>query len=226
MKRYPIPPAPPDRLPREGETICKTPARKADYKIDPETGCWEWQKALHPKSGYPAAINLGKPHRVYYERAYGPVPADHDVHHKCWNRTCVNPEHLEAMHNRMHDVVTFLHSKGRDLDFVRQVRAEGRKPGARVQEVADRYGLAHVQVQNWWHGIAWGDLLGDGPVITPPNDCLNCGKVVEGTRRDKKFCDMKCYRSWYHAQRRAGHASVVVRNQSGRTHALSETEAS
>lgn len=39
-------------------------------------------------------------HRVAYELAYGPLPADSrhfHVHHTCGNRGCVNPEHLRLM---------------------------------------------------------------------------------------------------------------------------------
>jgi hypothetical protein len=36
-------------------------------------------------------------HRVAWEKAYGPIPEGHVVHHVCQNRSCVNPEHLQVM---------------------------------------------------------------------------------------------------------------------------------
>jgi len=34
-------------------------------------------------------------HRDAYEKAYGPVSKEYDIHHLCTNRNCINPEHLE-----------------------------------------------------------------------------------------------------------------------------------
>lgn len=33
-------------------------------------------------------------HRVAYQIAYGPIPSEIQIDHKCRNRKCVNPEHL------------------------------------------------------------------------------------------------------------------------------------
>ena len=70
-----------------------------EYIVDATTGCWTWQRSCQP-SGYghlyvDGAIKLA--HRVYYERAYGPVPDGLEIDHTCSNRKCVNPEHLEAV---------------------------------------------------------------------------------------------------------------------------------
>jgi hypothetical protein len=36
-------------------------------------------------------------YREAFAAAYGPVPKEHIVHHKCQNRRCKNPEHLVAL---------------------------------------------------------------------------------------------------------------------------------
>lgn len=69
-----------------------------------KTPCWNWTGQLqkgswHSKGGYGRIKVFGKTllaHRVAYALAYGEVPDNHDVDHKCNNRRCVNPDHLEA----------------------------------------------------------------------------------------------------------------------------------
>lgn len=81
--------------------------------------CHEWIGMRNPVSGYGKiweqtngqrtdASKRGRllqAHRVAYEIAYGPLPLDGvrwHVHHKCGNKGCVNPRHLELLENRVH----------------------------------------------------------------------------------------------------------------------------
>jgi len=41
-------------------------------------------------------------HRMYYEYYKGEIPYGMVVHHKCRNKACVNPDHLELMTDRRH----------------------------------------------------------------------------------------------------------------------------
>ena len=59
------------------------------------TPCWIWQGGLNEK-GYGRAWG-GMAHRRYYVERYGPIPADLTVDHLCRVRSCVNPQHLEAV---------------------------------------------------------------------------------------------------------------------------------
>lgn len=69
-----------------------------------DNDCWVWQRNTL-KSGYgqisyklPGRISkTAYTHRVAYELWKGPIPSGKQVDHLCRNRSCCNPEHLEAV---------------------------------------------------------------------------------------------------------------------------------
>lgn len=67
-----------------------------------EDGCWLWTGYVNP-DGYGAFGFNGKTqpaHRVSYELFYSSIPGSMVVHHRCCNRRCVNPRHLEIRTRR------------------------------------------------------------------------------------------------------------------------------
>lgn len=73
-------------------------------RIDPqESGCWNWDAPTN--TGYGSFRYKGKSstaHRASYLIFIGQIPENHDVHHKCENRICVYPGHLELLTQNIH----------------------------------------------------------------------------------------------------------------------------
>lgn len=70
-----------------------------EKKIDRTGSCWNWTAGTS-NDGYGRFSVGGYPeyaHRVAYALWVGEIPSDMVVHHKCKNKLCVNPEHLEAV---------------------------------------------------------------------------------------------------------------------------------
>jgi hypothetical protein len=110
-----------------------------------DTGrCIQWQGYIKP-NGYgqahrsrPEARALGLPtavyaHRLAWERNHGPIPGGFDVHHRCGNRACVNPDHLELLtrleHHREHAENRTMCKMGRHewTDDVIYISPDGRR---------------------------------------------------------------------------------------------------
>ncbi len=66
---------------------------------DTLTDCWNWIGST-TKGGYGTANNQGiktTAHRLIYWVFNGDIAKGHDIHHKCENPLCVNPEHLQSI---------------------------------------------------------------------------------------------------------------------------------
>jgi hypothetical protein len=82
------------------------------FKINQETGCWEWTAST--TKGYGTIKIRGakkSAHRISYELYVGPI-GSLQVCHKCDNPICVNPKHLflGTQKDNIHDMI----AKGRD----------------------------------------------------------------------------------------------------------------
>lgn len=70
----------------------------AKVRVD-NFGCWEWLGSKAP-NGYTRFWwngRKGLAHRFAYETFIGPIPEGLEIDHKCRNRGCVNPDHLDLV---------------------------------------------------------------------------------------------------------------------------------
>lgn len=77
---------------------------------DSDDQCWEWQ-GNKGSTGYGLVYNkFGRirAHRIAYELEVGSIDVDKEIHHKCENKLCVNPYHLQQLTRKEH--ATFGHN--------------------------------------------------------------------------------------------------------------------
>lgn len=86
--------------------------------FEPSCGCWLWGGEVR-RTGYGAVAIWGPKknrrfvwrrrlaaHRVSYELHVGPIPDGVELDHRCRNRGCVNPDHLQPLTHDEHVAVT------------------------------------------------------------------------------------------------------------------------
>jgi hypothetical protein len=72
---------------------------KSSVKVD-ENGCWLYQGRICKTTGYANHHNKWI-HRASYEIFKGPIPEGLQIDHLCMVRSCVNPDHLEAVTHKV-----------------------------------------------------------------------------------------------------------------------------
>lgn len=77
------------------------------YIPEPMSGCWLWTASIHKNTGYGQIGQSGgrglrpiEAHRAAWQLYRGEIPIGFDIDHRCRNRSCVNPDHLEPKTRR------------------------------------------------------------------------------------------------------------------------------
>lgn len=69
-------------------------------KVDFSGPCWEWTASRNPEGYGRFGVRHREArlaHRVAWELLVGPIPEGLCLDHLCRNKSCVNPDHLEAV---------------------------------------------------------------------------------------------------------------------------------
>lgn len=183
----------------------------AGHAVD-ENGCWIWQGRKDP-AGYGLLTRqrvTQRAHRVYFAAAYGEdaLPTGWAVHHVCEVKSCVNPDHLEAMPLHVH---MWHHQVERKRTLTDDERGEIRRlaedPRRPIREIAAQFGIS----QSYAEYIANGQRYNERgePALTYPRVCPGCGTEFEGRRRQARFCSKRCRVNFNSRQRRARAKNVA-----------------
>jgi hypothetical protein len=141
---------------------------RVNVPVDP-SACWTWTGSIHPKGyGYVHFDGRwGKAHRVAYALAYGHLPAELHVLHRCDNPPCVNPDHLFVGTNT--DNIADRVRKGRSRSLRGAEHPQAKLTEADVREIlssgepqrraAKRYGVTKALIQFIRHRKLWTHVV-------------------------------------------------------------------
>lgn len=164
------------------------------WVVDPQTGCWNWCGYIDLK-GY-GIYGRMKAHRAVWEITNGEkIPAGHDLHHKCRNTRCVNPDHCEPRQRGPHQAEHLREFTVAQLEEMRQMASD---PHIRVADIAAHFGVPRTTIMNIVNGKRYREY---DMLTRPVRHCELCGVQVVGRRRHARFCCVEHQKIWSNRDR-------------------------
>ncbi len=120
--------------------------------------CWQWLGSINKRTGYGKKQWRGETwlaHRWVWTMLFGSIPKDMTINHKCSNRSCVNPHHMEVITQ----AENCRHGSGATLtkEQVLEIRAVPQRRGDR-KEIASKYGVSEVTISDIRSRRSWKDI--------------------------------------------------------------------
>lgn len=140
------------------------PLAFAEAALKMETAdCIEWPYG-RGKPGYPILTVDGKSvagHRYICLRSHGPAPQGREYAlHRCGNRGCVNPAHIEWGSNTDNYWDMVRHGRRNNTVLTEAMVAEiKRSPHVRSKDLAKQYGVSQSTIINIRNGKNWGHVV-------------------------------------------------------------------
>lgn len=118
--------------------------------------CWNWIGRVSKDTGYGKKQFDRKTmlaHRWVYSIFYGPVPTGLVIDHLCRNRSCVNPQHLEAVTQ----TENCRRGKGVKLTLadVREIRFLINQGDMPYRDIAKKYGVSAPTITDIKNEKSW-----------------------------------------------------------------------
>lgn len=122
--------------------------------------CWQWIGGVNKRTGYGKKQFHGRTelaHRWIYQQLFGPIPDGLVINHKCRNRRCVNPHHLEVTDvagNARDGAATKL----KPVEVIEIKKAALNRSWGDGARLAKRFNVTSALIHDIWNGRAWANL--------------------------------------------------------------------
>jgi len=123
--------------------------------VDDQTGCWVWTGQKSDGYGRVKYRNrFQRVHVLLYREMVGPVPDGLELDHKCRNRSCVNPSHLEPVTNLEN------HRRSPQAKLDASLIPEIREMAKRMShgQISAHFGVSRSLISRIIRGERWGDV--------------------------------------------------------------------